>query len=99
MALPRRADLFEDDAQPDLFGEADALSKAYVPDPRHVRNRLTEMLSVMRSSESWPWEPVMVALYRESVWPYLYGKLPDLDEAERWRIEIEAEIARLDAAA
>lgn len=47
----------------------------------------------MRSSESWPWEPIMVALYRESVWPYLYGKLPDRDEAERFR----AKITQLDA--
>jgi hypothetical protein len=86
-------------AQPDLFGEALAPRQAYVPDPRHVRNRLAEMLSVMRSSESWPWEPVVVVLYRESVWPYLYEKLSDPEEAKRWRAEIEAEIARLDAAA
>ncbi len=86
------------EAQPDLFGEAHASQQAYVPDPRHVRNRLVEMLSVMRSSESWPWEPVTVALYRENVWPYLCDKLPDREEAERWRAEIEAEIARLDAA-
>jgi hypothetical protein len=86
-------------AQTDLFGEADALPKAYVPDPRHVRNRLIEMLSVMRSSQNWPWEPVMVTLYRESVLPYLCDKLPDREEAERWRAEIEAEIVRLDAAA
>ena len=86
-------------SQADLFGEADALPKSYVPDPRHVRNRLIEMLSVMRSSESWPWEPVTVALYRETVWPYLYERLPDREEAERFRAEIEAEIARLDAAA
>ena len=86
-------------AQPDLFGEADAMPKAYVPDPRHVHNRLEDMLSVMRSSESWPWEPDTVAFYRESVWPYLCEKLPNREEAERWRAEIEAEIARLDAAA
>jgi hypothetical protein len=86
-------------AQADLFGDAPVAPKAYVPDPRHVRNRLTEMLSVMRSSESWPWEPVTVALYRERVWPYLFEKLPDREEAERWRADIEAEIARLDAAA
>ncbi len=63
-----------------------------------MRNRLNEMISVMRSSESWPWEPDTVAFYRESVWPYLYEKLPDREEAERCRAEIEAEIARLDAA-
>lgn len=73
-------------------------SQAYVPDPRHVRNRLNEMISVMRSSEAWPWEPDTVEFYRETVWPYLYTKLPDADEAARFRAEIEAEAARLDAA-
>ena len=85
--------------QPDLFGEAEALPKAYVPDPRHVRNRLSEMLAVMRAAERWPWEPVMVALYRDRVFPYLCEKLPDVEEAARFRAEIEAESARLDAAA
>ena len=85
-------------AQPDLFGEALAPRQAYVPDPRHVRNRLADMLSTMRSSESWPWEPDTVEFYREHVWPYLCEKLTDREEAERWRTEIEAEIARLDAA-
>lgn len=85
-------------AQADLFGDPAFEPRAYVPDPRHVRNRLNEMLTVMRSSESWPWEPVMVALYRESVLPYLCEKLTDLEEAARYRAEIEAEIQRLDAA-
>lgn len=99
MTRTSHTDLFGPETQADLFGEAFATPKAYVPDPRHVRNRLIEMISVMRSSESWPWEPVTVALYRETVWPYLYEKLPDADEAARFRAEIEAEIARLDAAA
>ncbi|MEX2166180.1 MAG: hypothetical protein WD852_04050 [Methyloceanibacter sp.] len=85
-------------AQADFFGDSLALPKAYVPDPRHVRNRLTEMLATMRAAEQWPWEPVMVSLYRESVFPYLCDKLPDREEATRWRAEIDAEIARLDAA-
>ncbi len=84
--------------QPDLFGETLAPHQAYVPDPRHVRNRLGDMLTVMRSSGSWPWDPDTVAFYRETVWPYLYTKLPDADEAARFRAEIEAEAARLDAA-
>jgi hypothetical protein len=86
-------------AQPDLFGEALAPRQAYVPDPRHVRNRLEEMLSVMRASEAWPWEPDIVEFYRETVWPYLCDKLSDRDEAERFRAAIEAESARLDATA
>ncbi|MGV1013398.1 MAG: hypothetical protein ACOYB4_00350 [Methyloceanibacter sp.] len=84
--------------QSDLFGEALAPRQSYVPDPRHVRNRLDEMLSLMRAAESWPWEPVMVTLYRENVLPYLCDKLPDREEAARFRAEIDAEITRLDAA-
>jgi hypothetical protein len=72
-------------AQIDLFGEAQALPKAYIPDPCHVHNRLAEMLAIMRTSENWPWEADTVEFYRERVWPYLYEKLPDRDEAERWR--------------
>lgn len=83
-------------AQADLFGDAITAPKAYIPDPRHVRNRLNEMLTAMRSSESWPWEPVMVALYRENVFPYLCERLPDREEAARFRAEIEAEVTRLD---
>jgi hypothetical protein len=94
MAHATQSDLFGD-AQLDLFGEP--ARQVYVPDPRHVRNRLEEMISVMRSSEAWPWEPDIVEFYRETVWPYLYGKLPDRDEAARWRVAIEAETARLDA--
>jgi hypothetical protein len=56
------------------------------------------MLAAMRAAKRWQWEQVMVELYRETVWPYLYTRLPDQDEADRWRAEIEAEIARLDAA-
>lgn len=86
-------------AQADLFGDAVAAPKAYVPDARHVRNRLAEMLAAMRAAECWPWEPVMVALYRERVFPYLCERLPDAEEAARFRAEIEDEIARLDATA
>ena len=83
--------------QADLFGPAETAPRAYVPDPRHVRNRLDDMLAKMRAAHAWPWEPVMVSLYRETVWPYLFERLPDREEAARWRAEIEAEIARLDA--
>ena len=85
--------------QPDLFADAETAPNAYVPDPRHVRNRLSDMLAAMRAAQTWPWESVMVSLYRETVWPYLYERLPDREEADRWRGQIEAEIARLDAAA
>ncbi len=85
--------------QPDLFADAAPAQSVYVPEPRHVRNRLAGMVQVMQAAERWPWEPVMVTLYRGTVWPYLYERLPDPDEARHWRALIEAEIARLDAAA
>jgi hypothetical protein len=87
------------DDQADLFGDIETDPPPYVPDPRHVRNRLADMLATMRAAQSWPWEPVMVALYRETVWPDLCAELPDREEAERWRLLVEAEAARLDAAA
>jgi hypothetical protein len=83
----------------DLFGAPEVAPNFFVSDPRHVRSRLSDMLAAMRSSKRWPWEQVMVELYRETVWPYLYTRLADQEEADRWRGDIEAEIARLDAAA
>ncbi len=96
MSRTGQPDLFRSEAQPDLFGAQAA--PAYRPDPRHIRNRLVDMLAVMQAAESWPWEAVMVKLYRGTVWPYLYERLPDRIEADGWRQRIEAEIARLDAA-
>lgn len=82
----------------DLFGVTEVAPNFFVSDPSHVRSRLSDMLAAMRSSKRWPWEQVMVELYRETVWPYLYTRLADQEEADRWRGDIEAEIARLDAA-
>jgi hypothetical protein len=80
------------------FGAAQVAPSFFVSDPSHVRSRLSVMLAAMRASKRWPWEQVMVELYRETVWPYLYTRLADQEEADRWRGDIEAEIARLDAA-
>ncbi|MFQ5564671.1 MAG: hypothetical protein ACE5FO_14005 [Parvularculaceae bacterium] len=82
--------------QPDMFGAP--APKAYIPDPRHVRNRLQSLLSQMRDSETWPWSPVMVRLHRERTFDYLCGHLPDRAEAADWRAALDAEIARLEAA-
>lgn len=84
---------------PESFGVAQAAPNFFVSDPSHVRSRLAVMLAAMRAAKRWPWEQVMVELYRETVWPYLYTRLADQDEADRWRGDIEAEIARLDDAA
>lgn len=87
------------DAQPDLFGDAAGVPKQYVPDPRHVRNRLQDMLGRMQAASTWPWPDHRVEFYRDRVWPYLFERLPDGAEAEEWRRRIECEAARLDAAA
>ena len=52
----------------------------------------------MRAAASWPWKAATVAHYRDSLWPSLIAKLTDAGEAMRFRVEIAAEAARLDAA-
>lgn len=89
--------LFGED-QHDLFGGQKSAPKAYVPKPQHVRNRFIDFMAKMTAAKTWPWDEHQVARYREQVWPYLYEKLPDADEAAEWRRKMEAEAARLDAA-
>jgi hypothetical protein len=87
-----------DAVQPILFAEEN-LPRRPLHDPQDARNRLKDMLDKMRAAASWPWKASTVASYRESLWPSLLSKLPDEEESARWRAEIDAEIARLDAAA
>ena len=96
--MPRTSqpELFETEAQPDLFGDAQAGPKPYVPKPEHVRNSLQSLVNKMQAAKTWPWNPSVVDLHRERSFAYLCGLLPDQDEAARWRALIEAEIARLD---
>jgi hypothetical protein len=68
------------------------------PDLGHVRERLEHLVGRMRAAERWPWKGAVLALYREDVLPQLCEELPAGEEASRWRAEIEAESARLDAA-
>lgn len=85
--------------QPDLFGEdAPAGPAPYQVKREHVLNRLVEMLADLKGAEAWPWDEVRIDLNRNYVWPHLFRLLPE-DEAERWRADLEAEAARLDAAA
>ena len=80
---------------PGLFADL-PVQPAY--DVGAVRARLMDMLAKMRAAASWPWKASTVETYRETLWPSLLGKLPDKDEAARWRAEIEAEARRLDKA-
>lgn len=99
MSALDQTDLMEGPAQPDLFGEAAPAKTAYVPDQRHVRNRIEDLLGQMQGAATWPWEPVMVRLHCEKTFPYLCDLLADPDEAAGWRLRFNAEIARLNAAA
>lgn len=83
--------------QPALFRD-DELPVQPAYDVDAVRDRLIEMLDKMRAAASWPWKATTVALYRETVWPSLLRKLPDAGEAAQLRAELDAEIARLEAA-
>jgi hypothetical protein len=80
-----------------MFAEGELAPKRYVPDPRHVRNSLTDLLGQMRAAKRWPWEGAVLSLYRDIALPRLLSELPDTEEAARWRADIEAEAARLDA--
>ena len=83
------------DDQPALFDDL-PVQPAY--DVGAVRNRLDDILDKMRAAASWPWKASTVAFYRETVWPQLLEKLTDREEAMRYRVDMEAEANRLDAA-
>jgi len=70
---------------------------AFVPKQEHVINRLRSIHETLCEADSWPWEPVIVELYRESTLPYLYTHVRDEAEAAKWRTKIEAEIVRIEA--
>jgi hypothetical protein len=85
------------DTGPLLFSEEE-LPWRLAYDPDAVRKRLEDMLTKMRAAASWPWKSATVEFYRESLWPSLLSKLEHGD-ARHLRSRIDAEIARLEAAA
>jgi hypothetical protein len=94
MARSGDPDLFEAEAQPDLFGAAPA--PAYRPDPDKVRARLYKILAKARAAQTLPWEPTRVSLYR-TIFPQMTNWLPE-DEGAQLRFEFETELTRLKAA-
>ena len=82
--------------QPDLFDPAPA--QTYQVNPQHVRNRFIDFLAQMQAAETWPWDEDDLDTLRTRTWPYLYAKLPDQTEAAEWKVKLETEAARLDAA-
>lgn len=93
MSRASTPDLFETAAQPDLFGAGAA--PAYRPDPDKVRSRLHKILAEARAAQKLPWERTTVSLYR-TIFPQMSLWLPE-DEAAQFRLEFEAEMARLEA--
>ncbi|MGH8324837.1 MAG: hypothetical protein ACRETD_13730, partial [Steroidobacteraceae bacterium] len=84
--------------QPILFRDEE-LPQRPLHDPDAARTRLSDMLGRMQAAASWPWKDATVRHYREALWPSLLARLPETGEAGRLRAEIDAECARLDAAA
>jgi hypothetical protein len=94
MASTDDPDFFDEEAQPDLFGEQAA--PPYRPDPDKVRARLYKILAEARAAKKLPWEPATTSLYR-TIFPEMTNWLPD-DEGAQLRFEFEEELARLEAA-
>lgn len=85
--------------QASLFEEEEVQPpKPYKPDPHLSRNKLEFMLNLMRAASKWPWSEERVRFFYETLWPQSYAALPP-EEAAAYRTQIEAEAARLDAAA
>ena len=94
MSRIRQSDLFEPEAQADLFGAEAA--PAYRPDSDKVRARLHRILAEARAARTLPWEPARASLYR-TIFPQLSLFLPE-DEGAQLRLEFESEMTRLQAA-
>jgi hypothetical protein len=95
VARPTQQDLFETDAQAELF-DADAAPPAYRPDPDKVRARLHKILAEARAAEKLPWDRDKLLVYR-TIFPQMAGWLPE-EEAAQLRFEFDTELARLKAA-
>lgn len=91
-----QAEMF-DQPQGDLFGVAEA-APAYVVPYDIAVNTLRKTLALLAAADRWPWDPDMKAARMERTVPKLLDVLPP-DEAARWRIDLAAQAARLDAAA
>jgi len=92
MAGTGQPELFETDAQADLFGAEPV--PAYRPDPDKVRARLNRILADVRTAQQLPWG--RSSLYR-TIFPQMTLWLPE-DEAAQLRFEFETEMERLKAA-
>lgn len=90
-----QAEMF-DLPQGDLFGAPTA--PTYVVPHAIAVNTLRKTLALLTAAERWPWDPDMKAARMDRTVPKLLAVLPS-DEADDWRMRIEAQAARLDGAA
>ena len=71
---PIQQDLFEADAQSELF-EPVVAPPAYRPDLDQVRARLHKILAEARAAEKLPWDQDKLLVYR-TIFPQMTGWLP-----------------------
>lgn len=81
--------------QPDLFGKAAA--PTYVVPHDIAVNTLRKTLAQLVAATEWPWDPDMKTARMDRTVPKLLAVLAP-DEAEDWRIRIDEQARRLDAA-
>ena len=93
MMRRNHADLFEAEAQADLFGE-EAETPTYWPDIDSVRARLHKILVDVRAAQELPWGR---ASLDRTIFPQITLWLPE-EEAAQLRFEFESEMERLKAA-
>jgi hypothetical protein len=95
MTRPHQQDLFEAEAQTELFTPA-AAPPAYRPDLDSVRARLHKILAEARAAERLPWDQDQLLVYR-TIFPQMTGWLPE-EEAAQLRLDFDTEMTRLKAA-
>ena len=83
--------------QGDLFGGGAGVPAYVVPHDIAV-NTLRKTWEKLAAAAAWPWDADMKAARMERSVPKLLAVLPH-DEAVAWRARLDAEAARLDAAA
>lgn len=86
---PPQADLFAGQAQPERG------PRSYAPTPGYVRAYLRQIVEQARAAQSLPWDERKTGFYKQVV-PQMVLWLP-ADEAARWRLDFEREVARLEA--
>lgn len=87
--------------QASLFGPGEdrieAPQQRHLPDPEAIRRRLKALLEKARGAETMPWSERNSRMW-QTVFPQMTRWLPE-GEAQQLKLEFEAEMRRLSAAA